>query len=52
VIAYVAKDLESGMTLSAHDDVQLPSCSTIKVLLAAAFWRMVARGEILERIGR
>ena len=52
MIAYVAKDLESGMRLSAHDDVQLPSCSTIKVLLAAAFWRMVARGEILERIGR
>jgi len=48
VIAYVAKDLESGRTLSSHDDVQLPSYSTIKVLLAAAFWRMVARGELDE----
>ena len=46
MIAYVARDLESGRSLSAHDDVQLPSYSTIKVLLAAAFWRMAARGEL------
>jgi len=48
LIAYVARDLESGSCLSAHDDVQLPSYSTIKVLLAAAFWRAVERGEIDE----
>jgi beta-lactamase class A len=48
MIAYVAKDLDTGATLSAHADAQLPSYSTIKVLLAAAFWRMVARGEISE----
>jgi beta-lactamase class A len=46
VIAFVANDLESGRRLSARDDVQLPSYSTIKVLLAVAFWRMVARGEL------
>ena len=46
MIAYVAKDLGTGRTLSAHADVRLPSYSTIKVLLAAAFWRMVERGEI------
>lgn len=48
MIAYVAKDLGSGRTLSAHADDELPSYSTIKVLLAAAFWRMVERGEIRE----
>jgi beta-lactamase class A len=48
MIAYVARELETGRTLSAHEDVQLPSYSTIKVFLAAAFWRMVARGEIDE----
>ena len=46
MIAYVARELDTGRTLSAHEDVQLPSYSTIKVLLAAAFWRMVARAEI------
>jgi beta-lactamase class A len=48
MIAYVARELGTGRTLSAHDDVQLPAYSTIKVLLAAAFWRMVARGELDE----
>ncbi len=48
MIAYVARELGTGRTLSAHEDVQLPSYSTIKVLLAAAFWRMVARGELDE----
>jgi beta-lactamase class A len=48
MIAYVARELGSGRTLSAHEDVQLPSFSTIKILLAAAFWRMVARGELDE----
>jgi beta-lactamase class A len=46
MIAYVARELGTGRTLSAHEDVQLPSYSTIKVLVAAAFWRMVARGEL------
>jgi beta-lactamase class A len=48
MIAYVARELDTGRTLSAHADVQLPSYSTIKVLLAAAFWRMVERGELDE----
>jgi beta-lactamase class A len=48
MIAYVARELDTGTTLSTHGDVQLPSYSTIKVLLAAAFWRMVARGELDE----
>ena len=46
MIAYVAKDLDSGLSLRAHDDVRLPAFSTIKVLLAAAFWRAVERGEL------
>ncbi len=46
MIAYVAREVGTGRTLSAHDDVQLPAYSTIKVLLAAAFWRLVARGEL------
>jgi beta-lactamase class A len=48
MIAYVARELDTGRTLSAHEDVQLPSYSTIKLLLAAEFWRMVARGELDE----
>ncbi len=48
MIGYVAKDLGSGERLAGNDDVQLPSSSTIEVLIAAAFWRAVARGE-LER---
>ena len=48
MIAYVARELDTGRTLSAHEDVQLPAYSTIKVLLAAAFWRMVAAGELDE----
>ncbi len=48
MIAYVARDLASGSCLSAHDDVQFPSYSTIKVLLAAAFWRAVERAELSE----
>ena len=48
MIAYFARELDTGRTLSAHDDVQLPAYSTIKVLLAAAFWRGVARAELDE----
>jgi beta-lactamase class A len=48
MIAYVAKDLASGRRLVAHEDVQMPAYSTIKVLLAAAFWRAVEREELSE----
>jgi len=48
MIAYVARELGTGRALAAHEDVQLPAYSTIKVLLAAAFWRMAARGELDE----
>ena len=48
MIAYVAKDLGSGLRLAGSDDVQLPAFSTIKVLIAAAFWRAVAAGELSE----
>jgi len=46
MIAYVARDLTTGACLKAHEEVRLPSYSTIKVLLAAAFWRAVERGEL------
>jgi beta-lactamase class A len=48
MIAYVAKDLGTGACLKAHEEVQLPAFSTIKVLLATAFWRAVERGELRE----
>jgi beta-lactamase class A len=48
MIAYVAKDLATGTCLKAHEEVQLPAYSTIKVLLAAAFWRAVERAEVSE----
>jgi len=48
MICYVAKDLGTGACLKAHEEVQLPAYSTIKVLLAAAFWRAVERGELSE----
>lgn len=48
MIAYRAKDLATGKTLSGNADVVMPSWSTIKLLLAAAFWRAVERGELKE----
>ncbi len=48
MIAYCAKDLATGKTLSANADVVMPSWSTIKLLLAAAFWRAVERGELRD----
>ena len=48
MIAYVAHDLHSGRRLAAHEHVPLPAYSTIKVLLAAAFWRAVQQGELSE----
>ena len=48
MIAYCAKDLATGKTLSANAAVIMPSWSTIKLLLAAAFWRAVERGELRD----
>jgi len=48
MIAYAAKDLTTGNCLTSHEEVQLPSYSTIKVLLAAAFWRAVESGDLDE----
>ena len=48
MIACYGKDLTSGRLSASHDDVVMPSFSTIKVLLAATFWRAVAAGELGE----
>jgi beta-lactamase class A len=48
MIAYVAKDLATGASLKANEELRLPAYSTIKVLLATAFWRAVMRGELSE----
>ncbi len=48
MISYVARDLASGRELCAGPDVVMPSWSTIKLLLAAAFWRAVEAGELRE----
>jgi len=48
VIAWAARNLSSGRASASRDDVVMPSFSTIKVLLAAAFWRAVAAGELHE----
>lgn len=48
MITYVAKDLATGVRLAGDADVRLPALSTIKVLVAAAFWRAVAAGELSE----
>jgi beta-lactamase class A len=48
VIRYCACDLTSGRELAAGADVVVPSWSTIKLLLAAAFWRAVESGELRE----
>jgi beta-lactamase class A len=46
VLAYVAKNLESGLTLTANERAVMPAWSTIKVLLALAFWRAVAEERL------
>jgi beta-lactamase class A len=46
VIAWYAKNLTSGEVREQNADAVLPSASTIKVLLALAFWRAVQRGEL------
>ena len=48
VIAWHAKNLSNGHVEAARDHVAMPSFSTIKVLLGAAFWRAVAAGELDE----
>ncbi len=48
MIAYCARDLASGRELAAGADVVMPSWSTIKLLLAAAFWRAVESGDLRE----
>jgi beta-lactamase class A len=41
VLAYYAKNLESGLTVAANERAVMPAWSTIKILLALAFWRAV-----------
>ena len=48
VIAWAAKNLSSGRASASREGLVMPSFSTIKVLLAAAFWRAVAAGELRE----
>ena len=48
MIAWCAKNLTSGRVSASEERVVMPSFSTIKVLLAAAFWRAVATGELRE----
>lgn len=48
MIAYVARDLATGRELDVNADAVMPSWSTIKLLLAAAFWRAVEAGELRE----
>ena len=48
MIACYGKDLTSGRMIGSHQYVVMPSFSTIKVLLAATFWRAVAAGELSE----
>jgi beta-lactamase class A len=48
VIAWYAKSLTSGRVNASREYTVVPSFSTIKVLLAAAFWRAVAAGELRE----
>jgi beta-lactamase class A len=46
VLAYYAKNLDSGLTLAAHERAVMPAWSTIKVLIALAFWRAVESGRL------
>jgi len=48
VIAWLGKNLTSGRVSESRADLVMPSFSTIKVLLAVAFWRAVAAGELRE----
>jgi len=46
VLAFFAKNLMSDDALEAHGETVLPAWSTIKLVLAVAFWRAVERGEL------
>ncbi len=48
MIAWHARNLTTGRVSAQHDDVVVPSFSTIKILLAAAFWKAVEAGELNE----
>lgn len=48
MMAYCARDLRSGTELAANAGTVMPAWSTIKLLLAAAFWRAVEAGELRE----
>jgi beta-lactamase class A len=48
VIAFCARELHSGRELATDADRAMPSWSTIKLLLAAAFWRAVEADELDE----
>ncbi len=48
MIAWYAKSLTSGRVSASQEHTVMPSFSTVKVLLAAAFWRAVADGELRE----
>jgi beta-lactamase class A len=48
MIAWVAKDLDSRRVVQ-HDGARImPAFSTVKVLIACAFWRAVERGDLRE----
>ena len=48
MIVWHAKNLASDRVSASDDELVLPSFSTIKILLAGAFWKAVAAGEISE----
>ena len=48
MIAFVARDLRTGRCLASRERTRLPAFSTIKVLIAAAFWEAVAEGVLRE----
>ncbi|HMK91896.1 MAG TPA: serine hydrolase [Thermoleophilia bacterium] len=48
MIAWHGKNLATGRGSAALDEQVVPSFSTIKVLLAAAFWKAVEAGELNE----
>jgi beta-lactamase class A len=49
VLAYCARNLETGAELCAAERRAFPSFSTIKIVLALAFWRAAQRGALDPR---
>lgn len=45
-LAYCARNLQTGAVLAADERRGFPSFSTIKIVLALAFWRAAQRGEL------